>query len=109
LTHATLASMLPVPQRYYVPRRIKESYRPCLEVVCLWAIGNKPEHCQDDPGARRDQNETSEAQIKPAFGQAKVCHSMVKLVEKARLVFDILAKLLSEKSFLFINRLASHL
>jgi len=36
LTRPTMAKMLPVPQRYYVQGRIRESYRPRLESVGLW-------------------------------------------------------------------------
>jgi sorting and assembly machinery component 37 len=28
--------MLPIPQRYYVPGRIRESYKPRLEAAGLW-------------------------------------------------------------------------
>jgi sorting and assembly machinery component 37 len=68
--------MLPVPQRYYVPRRIKEGYRPRLEAVGLWVIGNEPEDRQEDRGIGKHHNDTSESKIKRAFGQAKVCHFM---------------------------------
>lgn len=30
--------MMPIPQRYYVPDRIRELYRPRLEAVGLWPI-----------------------------------------------------------------------
>ena len=36
LTHPFLASMFPVPQKYYVPRRIRDTYVPRLEAVGLW-------------------------------------------------------------------------
>jgi sorting and assembly machinery component 37 len=48
LTGLALASMFPVPQRYYVPARIRESYRPRLEAVGMWNLpdvekeGKKP-------------------------------------------------------------------
>ena len=32
--------MFPVPQKYYVPRRIRDTYIPRLEAVGLW---NQPE------------------------------------------------------------------
>ena len=34
----TLADMLPIPQRYYVPARMRESHRPRLEAVRLWNL-----------------------------------------------------------------------
>ena len=36
LTHPVIASMLPLPQRYYVPGRLRDSYRPRLEAAGLW-------------------------------------------------------------------------
>lgn len=65
--------MLPVPQRYYVPRRIRDSYRPRLEAVGLWLIANAPEDGQEGRGAERHKVDISEVKIKRAFGQAKVC------------------------------------
>lgn len=38
LTLPALANMLPLPQRYYVPARIRESYRPRLEAAELWNL-----------------------------------------------------------------------
>lgn len=37
VTHPALASMLPVPQRYYVPDRIRNLYKPRLETSGLWS------------------------------------------------------------------------
>ena len=38
LIRPTLVKMMPVPQRYYVPNRIRELYKPRLEAVG----GNRP-------------------------------------------------------------------
>lgn len=38
LTQPTLASVMPVPQRYYVPARIRSVYRPRLEAGGLWSL-----------------------------------------------------------------------
>lgn len=38
LTKPTLASAMPIPQRYYVPGRIREAYRPRLENSGLWTL-----------------------------------------------------------------------
>lgn len=37
-TCPTLAATYPLPQRYFVPQRIREIYRPRLEAVHLWNI-----------------------------------------------------------------------
>jgi sorting and assembly machinery component 37 len=36
LTHPNLAYALPVPQRYYVPGRVRTTHRPRLEAAGLW-------------------------------------------------------------------------
>lgn len=38
MTHPLLASMFPVPQKYFVPRRIRDTYIPRLEAVGLWYL-----------------------------------------------------------------------
>ena len=37
LIRPTLAKMMPIPQRYYVPNRIRELHKPRLEAVGLWS------------------------------------------------------------------------
>ncbi len=36
-TRPTLVSILPIPQRYFIPQRLRESYRPRLEAALLWS------------------------------------------------------------------------
>ena len=43
LTNPALASEMPVPQKYYVARRIRESYKPRLEVAGLWSLPSAEE------------------------------------------------------------------
>lgn len=42
-------SLLPIPQRYFLPKRIRESFRPRLEAVELW----KPENLVDEEEEER--------------------------------------------------------
>ncbi|KAG5354042.1 hypothetical protein C0989_009739 [Termitomyces sp. Mn162] len=43
LMHPALASLYPIPQRYYIPGRIREMYRPRLESAGLWDLPIKEE------------------------------------------------------------------
>jgi len=43
--------MMPIPQRYYVPNRIRELYRPRLETVGLWATESEVPSEQSKLGA----------------------------------------------------------
>lgn len=49
LTLPMLANMLPLPQRYFVPGRIREYHRPRLETVEMWNL----------PGIEQEEGEKS--------------------------------------------------
>ena len=55
LTGPALASMLPVPQRYYVPSRIRECHRPRLEASGLWILSDG-EKSMDEKGKEKQQS-----------------------------------------------------
>lgn len=79
VTRPALASMLPVPLRYYVPSRIRESYQPRLEAAELWDIpGIEQEEDEDRmAGLRRDRRkkkETKAQKFKRVFEREKVSH-----------------------------------
>jgi len=61
--------MLPIPQRYFVPHRIKDSYKPRLEAAGLWTLGSTSDKTDDKHGRKRDEDQEK---IKRAFGQAQV-------------------------------------
>ncbi|KAG2349759.1 hypothetical protein BDR05DRAFT_955621 [Suillus weaverae] len=78
LTNPTMASMLPIPQRYYVPGRIREMHRPRLEAAGLWTqTASEPgkdsfgkPYKKDDPKdeyARAFEREKVSAQAKASF------------------------------------------
>ncbi|KAJ6497039.1 hypothetical protein C8R47DRAFT_1113602 [Mycena vitilis] len=96
LTHPTLAYSLPVPQRYYVPARIRTMYRPRLEATGLW--NNKPTEPKSFLSSKSSAN--SNEQIAQRFQQEKV-------VQTARDCLDMYARLLGENQFVFHERLTS--
>ena len=77
VTRPAMASMLPVPLRYYVPGRIRESYQPRLEAVELWDVPGI-EQAEDEDGAsnfrkdRRKKKETKAQKFKRVFEREKV-------------------------------------
>lgn len=75
LTHPTLVSMLPVPQRYYVPGRVRESYRPRLEAAGLWNLHtlDKEEKKPFRDTPKPEQREKNKKIFLQAFGREKVC------------------------------------
>ncbi|TFK55127.1 hypothetical protein OE88DRAFT_1674733 [Heliocybe sulcata] len=108
LVGPTLAGMLPVPQRYYVPARIRDIYKPRLEASELWDVPG--EEVEEKPKfGEKKKEEAKEHKFKQVFQREKV-------VEKARACLDIYARLLGRKRFFFHDRpttldvvLASHI
>jgi len=92
-THSTYASMLPFPQRYYVPNRIRDTYKPRLQAVGLWDEGDGLTKL----GSRIYSREESKDKIRQSFAQAQ-------LKERATPVFDILTNLVNRKHFLSADR-----
>jgi sorting and assembly machinery component 37 len=77
LTLPTLAKMLPIPQRYYVPARIRESYRPRLEAVQLWNLPGIEQEEKPHFWEREKLKEPTEGdrkeKFKRVFEREKVC------------------------------------
>ncbi|KAG6918117.1 hypothetical protein DXG01_016305 [Tephrocybe rancida] len=94
LTHPTLASMYPLPQRYYVPGRIREMYRPRLETAGLWDLPTKEEEKKTLKEAKIKQKDQNTKTFQETFGREKV-------LEKARASLDIYARLVGERDFIF--------
>ncbi|KAI0928681.1 hypothetical protein AcW1_005861 [Taiwanofungus camphoratus] len=99
VTRPALVSMLPVPQRYYVPGRLRESFRPRLESAELWNIPGTEQDQDEDrissfhrPKPKRKKQDTDKQKIKRTFEREKV-------LEKARAFFSIYSKLLGERPF----------
>ncbi|KAF7969276.1 hypothetical protein HWV62_27803 [Athelia sp. TMB] len=110
----TLANLMPLPQRYFVPARIRESHRPRLEAVELWNL----------PGIEQEEAEKSrwfgEKPKSPPEGEPrekfKRAFEREKVLDKAKSSLDIYTRLLGEKQFIFGEKpttldvhLASHL
>lgn len=69
-----MASMLPIPQRYYVPGRIREMYRPRLEAAGLWTQAtSEPE--KDSFGKRQKKDDPKDEYAR-AFERDKVQYSL---------------------------------
>ncbi|KAF8969846.1 Tom37 C-terminal domain-containing protein [Flammula alnicola] len=104
MTGPTLASMFPVPQKYYVPRRIRDSYHQRLLTAGLW----KPfveEKSPESPFTRDTKPVEKEGLTKnPTLSQA---FEREKLMERARTELDIYQELLDDRHFVFQNQPSS--
>lgn len=86
VTKPALVSMLPVPQRYTVPARIRESHKVRLQEVDLWDVPEESEEEKEEEEEeeqhhrivsrkRRKKKSGTNAgplQFKQAFGREKV-------------------------------------
>ncbi|KJA27465.1 hypothetical protein HYPSUDRAFT_179521 [Hypholoma sublateritium FD-334 SS-4] len=104
LTGTALASMFPVPQKYYVPQRIRDSYRERLLAAGLWK--NFVEETAESPFPRdvKPLETKKELHKNPAISQA---FERGKVLQKVQTELDIYQKLLDGKSFIFRNQLSS--
>lgn len=79
VTGPALVSMLPLPQRYYVPSRIRTSHKPRLEAAELWhvpEVEDQPEEPRRVLGRRKKHSLPNEPhKFKSAFEREKVSSS----------------------------------
>ncbi|KAI5119739.1 hypothetical protein M0805_008669 [Coniferiporia weirii] len=88
-----LAELFPVPQRYYVPDRLREAYKPRLEAAGLWSV-----HAEEaEEEKRKKASVAAESTVTEAFGREKV-------LDKARTTLGFLENLLKDKPFFFHDR-----
>ncbi|KAJ6502348.1 hypothetical protein C8R45DRAFT_1060628 [Mycena sanguinolenta] len=92
----TLAYELPVPQRYYVPGRIRDMHRHRLEAAGLW-LQQPPAEAKLLPFSA---NSDDQERIAQAFQRDKV-------LQTARDYLDIYTRLLGENQFVFHNRMTT--
>ncbi|KAF8643848.1 hypothetical protein AX16_008865 [Volvariella volvacea WC 439] len=101
LTHTTFVSMLPVPQRYYVPARIRACYKPRLEAAGLW-VTPAPEKPPRKPFKKKEyeEPESHSRAFKRAFEKDKI-------LDTARSSLDIITRLLGDRQYFFGSHLTT--
>ncbi|KAH7889393.1 hypothetical protein F5I97DRAFT_1843991 [Phlebopus sp. FC_14] len=99
LTNPVLSSQMSIPQRYYVPGRIRETYRPRLEASGLWSLP-----AVQEKSSRFAKEEKKKEDNKSTFARV---FEREKVLEKARTSLGLYAKLLDEKKFFFGDRMTS--
>ena len=121
MTHPLLVSMFPVPQKYFVPRRIRETYIPRLEAVGLWYLNVEEKvikkSFQNQEKSLPVEDIKSNTTVSRAFQFEKVysfsfvysfiseCYEQV--IVKARAELDIYHQLLDDKEYVFQNQYVS--
>jgi len=98
VVHRDLVSLLPVPQRYYLPSRLRTALQPRLESAGLWVITN-------DSGTSDSSEQPFQslgAQLHAKASQPRTTRDKLvsttfareKVVERARASFDLLTPLI---------------
>ncbi|KAH6918354.1 hypothetical protein BKA70DRAFT_1366611 [Coprinopsis sp. MPI-PUGE-AT-0042] len=108
--HKQVASLLPAPQRYFVPQKLRAAYQPRLEAAGLWAHAAPPpdkrsKFDQESMEARKAQAEKPRlAEDKPKFQQK---FEKEKMVAKVKSTLDIYARMLEGKHYVFHEKISS--
>ena len=72
LTLPTLANMIPLPQRYYVPKRIRELYKPRLVAADLWNLPDIEQEVEKPKFGEKPREKGHKDEIKKVFEREKV-------------------------------------
>ncbi|KAJ7219489.1 outer mitochondrial membrane transport complex protein-domain-containing protein [Mycena pura] len=95
LTHPTLTYALSVPQRYYMPNRIRDTHRPRLEAAGLWS--QQPTESKRSSLPSYSISFDDKEEITHTFQREKA-------LQKARDFLDIYTRLLGENQFVYQER-----
>lgn len=113
-----LVTLLPIPQRYFLPRRIRESFRPRLEAVELWSPENVADEEEEERlhfsfrrFARTGKKDTIKREKRHKYAREQVsgydqraceiAESVIQVLKKARTFFDSYATLLGHSTFFY--------
>ena len=110
LVYPALASLYPVPQRYYVPHRIRDLHAPRLDASGLWNLAGEEiedvEAEEAQPKFSRDGKPRS-APAPPPVDKVKIWKNAFfreRVLERARGALEPYARLLHDKHFFFYDR-----
>ncbi|PFH54213.1 hypothetical protein AMATHDRAFT_135934 [Amanita thiersii Skay4041] len=95
MTYPAIALMLNVTQRYYIPHKIRDMYKPRLDAAGLWSL---PEVETESKKPFRDITPVNEkAANTNVFLRA---FEKEKAIDKAKLIFDMYSRILNNPYFL---------
>ncbi|THH17533.1 hypothetical protein EW146_g3295 [Bondarzewia mesenterica] len=102
LTYPALASFMSVPQRYYVPQRVRNLYHKRLEASGLWNLpGEEVEDKEAEKRAFGQEEKKKEEEPEKIF---KSAFERQRVLERARAAFDLYARLLDDNRFFYYDR-----
>ncbi|TFK30132.1 hypothetical protein FA15DRAFT_725999 [Coprinopsis marcescibilis] len=98
--HNAVAALLPVPQRYFVPYKLRATYHPRLEAAGLWSHVESPEKKSAFEKEMKLKPKTNKTAFQKVFEKEKT-------ISKAKVVLDIYARLLEGKRYVYQDRVSS--
>ncbi|KAI0064474.1 hypothetical protein BV25DRAFT_1800262 [Artomyces pyxidatus] len=101
VTYPAFALLYPIPQRYYVPNRIRQSYQARLEASGLWNLPGEEIEKESERKAFGEKEKTKEEDPKKVF---KSAFERERVLEKARAAFDLYTRLLGDNRFFYYDR-----
>ncbi|KDR73498.1 hypothetical protein GALMADRAFT_251207 [Galerina marginata CBS 339.88] len=104
MTSPALASFLPVPQKYYVPRRIQDLYVPRLKAAGLWKV-----HVEEKPAETPFPRDVKPLEKEKLAKNATLSRAFdrERVLERAQADLDIYKDLLDSRLFVFQNQVSS--
>ncbi|KAF5389807.1 hypothetical protein D9757_003701 [Collybiopsis confluens] len=97
LVHPSIVYRFPIPQRYYAPLRLQESYKSRLEAAGLWSLPGIEQEREKKKSFLKDPR-APEEEIKPKDRFLQV-FEREKVLDKARTTLDLYARLLGSYNF----------
>ncbi|KAG9102660.1 hypothetical protein FRC06_001493 [Ceratobasidium sp. 370] len=95
-THSVLANLMPLPQRLFVPSRLRKLHQPRLEAIGMWDA-----HFIEEPEALKPVVKTPERPKAPPAQFYKHAFARERLLEQARTTFGLLRNLLGDDEFIY--------
>ncbi|CCM02080.1 uncharacterized protein FIBRA_04157 [Fibroporia radiculosa] len=99
VTRPAIVSALPVPQCYYVPERLRNSYRPRLEAAEMWNISSVDQDDKENvmSAFRKDKRKNKQAETQ----RFKTVFARDKAAQQAREFLSIYERFLGEDRFFY--------
>ncbi|OSX65136.1 hypothetical protein POSPLADRAFT_1116715, partial [Postia placenta MAD-698-R-SB12] len=100
-TRPVLVAALPIPHRYYVADRVRESYKPRLEASELWGIPGLEDEEQDGISSVFRKEKKRKSQLKSI--KFKNAFRRCQVLAKARALLSIYSKLLGDNRYFHLH------
>ncbi|KAG8748312.1 hypothetical protein FRC10_007703 [Ceratobasidium sp. 414] len=95
-THGVLTNLMPLPQRLFVPGRLRKLHQPRLEAIGMWDA-----HFIEEPEPLKPVVKTPERPKAPPAQFYKHAFARERLLERARTTFGLLKNLLRDDEFVY--------